>query len=131
MNFANLTKFDDTFYTIIKTTDPKIWVVAELFVYELYSDTKIAKEFLLDSNWLATGDSISLYKDGDNIIIDDTLHDYEEEHEDRVVMHKDEFLKMLNDWQKVYSQKPDEIIITQDDNGKISITGKFTDGREI
>ena len=46
-------------------------------------------------------------------------------------MHKDDFLKILNDWEKVYSQKPDEIIITQDENGKISITGRFSDGRVI
>ena len=78
-----------------------------------------------------SGNAFFLDKENNNIIIDDMLHDSEEDHEDRAAMPKDDFLKLLNDWQKVYSQKPDEIIITQDENGKISITGKFTDGREI
>ena len=122
------------FYSII-SKDAKLWTLADFLRTEVKNDIPWFRDFVFNKKRLGIGgNAISVEKDDDNnenLIIDMEWHNPYEEHEDRVVMHKDDFLKMLNDWQKVYSQKPDEIIITQDESGKISITGKFTDNREV
>ena len=114
---------------------PKINTIIDFLFDEIQEDVDRFRDFVDDKTRLGRGgDAVSIEKDDNNhdiLIIDEEWHDCDETCPSRVVMHKDDFLKILNDWEKVYSQKSDEIIITQDENGKISITGKFTDGREI
>ena len=116
-------------------TETKVFTIAFFLSGEVKNDAHWFREFVFDEKRRGIGgDAVSVEKDDDNnenLIIDMEWHNPYEDHEDRVVMHKDDFLKILNDWEKVYSQKPDEIIITQDENGKISITGRFSDGRVI
>ena|SRR3990167_727481 len=121
------------YYRPQEILSPKMSTIVEFLCDEFGNNISWIYDFIFDvSRTVRGGDSISLDKIGDNIIIDDTLHDSEEDHEDRVVMRKDEFLEMLDRWEIVYSQKPDEIIITRDDSsGQISIIGKFADGREV
>jgi hypothetical protein len=122
------------FYSII-SQNAMLWTLADFLRTEVKNDVLWYKEFVFDNKRLGIGgDSVSVEKDDDNpdlLIIDMEWHYCDETCLGRVVMHKDEFLKMLNRWEQVYPQKPDEIIITQDDDGNISITGKFADGREI
>jgi hypothetical protein len=110
--------------------NPKLETIVSCLAFEV-KDGSWVKDFLSHSACHGAGEIIGLYKEKDYIILDDEQHDFEEDHIDRVVMHKNDFLKLVEVWQKVYSRKPDEIIITQDDDGNISITGKFADGREI
>src|SRR3990167_3735236 len=123
-------KSDDIYYFWVKINPgPKLETIVGFLGHEIRSFIDWHYSFAVDPESKSLGgNAFFLDKENNNIIIDDMLHDSEEDHEDRAAMPKDDFLKLLNDWQKVYSQKPDEIIITQDENGKISITGKFTDG---
>jgi len=132
MPYAQLIKHDG-YYHIAKTTSPQMDTISCLLKYELcYSKTSHARDFVNNKGSLSlSGNLIFLDKDGDTIIIENILHDSEEDQIDRVVMSQKNFLDMLDQWDRVYLQKPDEILITQDDNGKITITGKFADGREI
>lgn len=69
---------------------------------------------------------------GDNSVeLSDIYCDAELESENSITIPKHEFFAILDRWEELVKQKQDEIIITQDDTGKILITGKFADGREI
>src|SRR3990167_6103617 len=133
--YVKLLKTVSTYFPEEATTEPKLFTIAFFLSGEVKNDAHWFREFVFDEKRRGRGgDAVSIEKDDNNhdiLIIDEEWHDCDETCPSRVVMHKDDFVKMLDDWQKVYSQKPDEIIVTQDENGKISITGKFTDGREI
>lgn len=88
--------------------------------------------FALDDKRVSTsGNASGLDKEGNYIIIGDLLHEEDEVRVDTLQLHKNNFIEMLLCWDEVASHLPDEIIITQDDQGKITMAGKFNDGREI
>ena len=126
MKLAKLVRKNDDYS--IDTGDIKIWTLAYLLRTDVGSDTKSIYDFLEDDKLIAFCGNVSyIEKEGIDLIIDLEWHDYDDKCPNKIIISKENFLNILDQWEEVYSQKPDEIIIQQYENGKISITGKFID----
>src|SRR3990167_9716057 len=113
---ANITyPYNIYYFWAENDADPKLNTIVECLVLEI-KDGSWVKDFLSCPDWHATGEIIGIHKEKDNIILDDERHDYNEDHEDLVIIDKDKFLNILDQWKEVYFKKPDEIIIEQDEN---------------
>ena len=111
---------------------PQLETLAEFFTSDVTSGARGWIDFVSDSKFVITTSNVSsVENDQGNIIVGDLLHDDDEIRVDTTTMPLEAFVAMLERWEELYKQKPDEIIIKEDDNGKISMIGKFADGREI
>lgn len=64
-------------------------------------------------------------------ILEDIFYQGDNSEENKIVIIKDDFLYLLNKWEALLKQNPDQIIITQNEDTTFTLTGKFADGREI
>lgn len=101
--------------------------------------------YLLDPNdtinWLIhpdkiislSGNLINAYFDENNkcFILSDLFFEGDDEKDNELIVAQDEIIKIVMKWEKLLQQKPDQIIITDNNNGTFTLTGKFVDGREI
>ena len=126
MKLVKLVKKNDD-YSIV-TDDIKIWTLADFLITEVGNNTANIYDFIKDEKRHARGgDAVSTDKENDDIILDMEWHDCDEKCPNRIIISKENFLNILDQWEEVYSQNSDEIIIQQYENGKISITGKSID----
>ena len=125
--YAKLIKTTSTYFPEEVST-PTLLTIAIFLSGEVGNDVKNMRNFVEDKKRLARGgDAISVDKEDNNIILDMEWHDCDDKCPNKIIISKENFLNILDQWKEVYSNKPDEIIIEQDENDKISITGKSID----
>lgn len=116
-----LFKVDNEYFKIKKASNKEM----EVLGYFLIDDAVFAKDFFKD--WAnnikqkETSGNISLLeKENEKIIIRYFFSSKDEPH---FVTAKEKFIKMLEDWDVTIKQKPDQIFVTIDDVGNITIEG--------
>ena len=132
-------------YSSYKANDIGLSDLAQFLSYDVgYRGGSNFKEWIFDSKYDETcSNATCLEKDLDTILIIDQMDlqgSQEEPHEPfGFRIRKKALWQVIDDWERLCKQKPKEIIITQDDDGKVTLTGnneiipdgalRFRDGR--
>lgn len=103
-----------------------------LFLTEFYNiyDQKILYWLSTPDPNFKTSNALSVFfcKENKMFQIEDEVF---REEENILTISQSEIIKIISKWEELLKQKPDEIVITQDENKSFILIGKFVDGREI
>lgn len=131
---AKLKKYGNN-YVLSISEDHQTDVIAVFFRENYIYNSKHIKDYIIlpDDNDNISGNSIDVSYDKikNEFILSDMFYEGDNMKENEVVISKNEFLKIINRWEELLKQKPDEITITQNEDGTFTLTGKFVDDREI
>lgn len=131
---AKLKKYGNN-YILNVSEDHQTDVMAVFFRENYICNSAHVKSYIIMPNDKdnISGNSIDVFYDKikNEFILKDMFYEGENFKENEIVISQKEFLKIINRWEELIQQKPDQIIITQNKDRTFTLIGKFSDGREI
>lgn len=134
MKFILFKKSADGYYSLREGNNSSIYVLGSFLENGSPNDFSAGwRELILSKKQnFCSGMVTFLEWDDNEITLSDIWSDIDVlTEENSITMFQKEFFDIFDRWDELCNQTPDEIIFTQEGNGKIFIVGKFADGREI
>lgn len=101
-------------YDYVDATDINMNNLGNFLVRDCRYGTKMFKNCMFDNEYITFGGNLTtIEKENDHIILSDQ-YSQQPDGGPYFKIQKDEFLRLLDMWEKVYAQKPQEILIIYD-----------------
>lgn len=113
---------DSNYYIQKISNSPQIQILGNFLTSDLNSGAASFKKLIL-SNQDETAGNFSWLTNKDNKIRIGFLYEDEDPTAPVFEISKEQFIKLLDEWEKLYKEQPQEIIITYE-NGIINLEGK-------
>lgn len=121
--YIKYVKSNEESYAYQISNSIKLDIVGSFLIHDCYYGIKGYKEGILSDECLGlTGNLTFIEKEGDHVILSDHFSE-QPDGGPYFKIPKDEFLRLLDMWEKVYKEKPQEITIIYDGQ-KFSIETK-------
>lgn len=104
-------------------SDDAVGIFALFLISDVRNDAKSWKRIILDPNFEAIGGNITVLMREENgdILMRDMFA--VKQHDPYFLLTQIEFCNALDQWDELYKKQPDKIIVTIDDEGKVTMEG--------
>ena len=116
---------DEYGYEVVDSSDYEVQNLGDFLCEEIGSDSKLMLN-LVDwesEDYLSHGNMTYFGVRDKKVVIGDLFAHMGDDPPCEVELQKDQFWKAIHQWKKLYKEKPDEIIITLDNEGNIELKG--------
>jgi len=112
--YVRYRKTEDNEYNYLNASNIEMNILGNFLIYDGRYGVSEFKEWALDDRYTSSGGNITLLeKENDFIIINDEFRERQGEALGFKIP-KQAFINLLDEWDKVFNQKPLEILITYD-----------------